>query len=216
MNKAVIFCGGEINDYSYLRSRSFDNTYILCADSGLKHAMELNINPDAVIGDFDSWTGERPTNIEVEVYRPEKNMSDTHICIDRAIEHGCTEVELIGAIGGRLDHEFSHYCLLAYGLNNGVRIKITDEYNEIWMEDKPFCIYASEKRYVSFFPYGGEVEGFTLKGFKYPLDNVLLSCDSELTLSNETESDKAEVSFTSGKVLVMLCSDGRKISYEKA
>ncbi len=206
--RAIIFCGGDVSDYDFYKNIDFEGSYIICADGGLRHAQKMGIEPDLIIGDRDSWNGEYPDEIKTIVSPPEKDLTDTNLCIDNAIEHGCDEIILIGALGGRRDHEFSHICLLAYGLKRNVRIKISDRYNEIWMEDRPFTLKRGERKYVSFFPFGGDVEGFSIKGLKYETENMRLVCDEVRASSNEfADSDTAEISFKSGRLIVMLCAD---------
>ena len=61
---------------------------------------------------------------------------------------------------------------------------------------------------MSFFPYGGNVEGFTVKGLKYSAENIILDCGEAQASSNEfTDSEKAEILFNKGYVLVMRCKD---------
>ena len=63
-------------------------------------------------------------------------------------------------------------------------------------------------QFVSFFPVGGEVEGLTLEGFKYPLyDHHLTVADSGLTVSNEIISPMARVTFTKGSLLMIMSRD---------
>lgn len=206
--KAIIICGGDVGDYEFYKQSDFDGAYIICADGGLKHCKKLNIRPDLIVGDNDSWTEQYPAEIESVVSPPEKDYTDTNICIDEAIERGFKEIMLIGALGGRRDHEFSHFCLLAYGLKRGVKIKILDRYNEIWMEDKPFELFRGSRKYVSFFPFGGDVEEFTVRGLKYEAEKMRLACDEVRASSNEFDKcDAALISFKSGRVIVMLCDD---------
>lgn len=206
--KAIIFCGGEIEDYTYLKDMDFDEPLVICADGGLKHTKALGVVPDIIIGDGDSWQGEYPSGPEIIKYPTDKDFTDTDLCVDCAIDKGCTEIELLGGIGGRLDHEFSHYCIMRRGLSNGVRIKMINEQNEIWMEDKPFIIKRDEKKYISFFPYGGSVEGFTVRGLKYKAAYMTLSCERVQASSNEfVDGDTAEIFFKSGTLLVMRCKD---------
>lgn len=203
---AVILCGGEVADYDFFDKES--NAYIICADGGLKHAKPLGVEPDLIIGDSDSWFCDYPSNAEVILYPPEKDFTDTNLCIDKAIERGFKNIVLIGALGGRTDHEFSHLCLLAYGLKRGVKIKIADRYNEIWLESKPFKLKRGSRRFVSFFPFGGVVEGFSVRGLKYETENMCLRFDEVRASSNEFgDSDIAEVDFKSGTLVVMLCDD---------
>lgn len=205
---AVIFCGGNIESYSDLPYVNYNEAYVLCADSGVRHAIALGLKPNVIIGDRDSWKEEYPDADKVIVCPPEKDFTDTALCVDTAIEYGCDEILLFGGTGGRLDHEFSHFCLMAHALECGVRLKLIDNRNEIWMENKPFTLKRGEKRYVSFFPYGGDVEGFTVSGLLYTAENMHLSCSEAAASSNEFgESDTAEISFSCGTVLVMLCRD---------
>ncbi len=205
--RAVIFSGGRIEDYSYIDKVSFKDALIICADGGYRHTERLNITPDVIIGDNDSWKEEYPKDIKVIKCPAEKDYTDTEKCIDYAIDMGYREISVYGGLGGRLDHEFSNYCLLSYALDKGVRVKLIDKYNEIWMENKPFTLTRDKKRYISFFPYGGEVKGFSVKGLKYEGENMTLKISSTLTVSNEFSDSVAEIDFKSGTLLVMLCDD---------
>lgn len=206
--KAIIFCSGEIRDYEYLKNRDFDNCLIICADGGLRHAEALNIIPDVIIGDGDSYKGDFPQNGKVIRYPSDKDFTDTNLCIDYAIEKGYKEIEILGGLGGRRDQEFSHYCLMAYGLSKNIKIKMSDELNEITMENKPFILKKGDKKYVSFFPYGGTVEGFSVKGLKYETENMCLEPHLVQASSNEfSNNDIAEITFKSGTLLIILSRD---------
>ena len=63
-------------------------------------------------------------------------------------------------------------------------------------------------KYVSFFPFGGNVTDLTLEGFKYSLDHYrLTTADSGLTVSNEIVSEKAKVTYQSGTLLMIMSRD---------
>lgn len=206
--KGIIFSSGEIRDYDMLKKLDFSDKYIICADNGYSHALKLGIVPDVIIGDNDSYKTDYPENIKHFLYPPEKDYTDTNMAINLAIEYGCDEIDLYGGLGGRADHEFSHYCLIKYALDRGVKLKMIDDINEIWMENKPFVVPPSDKKYVSFFAYGGEVTHVSIKGFKYEAEDMELSPGLVQASSNEyTENGKAEVKFESGTVLVILSND---------
>ncbi len=210
--KAVIFSSAKIPDYEYLKKYDFDDQMIICADAGLKHAMKLGLSPDIVLGDNDSFASEIPNGIKRVVYPPEKDKTDTNIAVDYAIQCGADDITLIGGLGGRIDQEFSHFCLIEYALNRGVRLKMVDDINEIWMERAPFFLKKSEcgKKYVSFFPYGGIVHNFSVKGLKYEARGMTLRPDMVQASSNEFDkSDEARIDFADGTLLVMLCDDRR-------
>lgn len=185
-----------------------EETLVVCADGGLKHAQRLGIVPDMIIGDCDSMPEGYPEGMPHRIYPSEKDETDAQLCLDWAIEQGCKEVWILGGLGGRLDHEFSNYALLLYGLKHGVTVKLLNRQNEIWMADTPFTLKPGEKKYISFFPYGGDVTGFSLKGFKYEAENMTLTCDAVRTACNEfLPGITGEVSFHQGCLLVMCCQD---------
>lgn len=206
MMKAVILCGGLTD----LKAKSIisDGDMIICADGGWNYARDNGIVPDMIIGDCDSSDEAYPSCIPHMVYPAEKDKTDTALCVDYAIENGCENIVLLGATGGRLDHEYANYNLLVYGLEKGVRIRIVDGNNEVWAENKPFYVRKNDKKYISFFAFGGTVRGLTIKGLKYPTSNLELGCNSTLTCGNEFDrDDEAYIEFTDGILLVMCCND---------
>ena len=52
--RCVIIGGADINDYDYIRDKLRDDDYVIYCDSGLKHLNELGVQPDLIVGDFDS------------------------------------------------------------------------------------------------------------------------------------------------------------------
>ncbi len=209
MNRAVIFCSGLISNYDYVKEKNFTDSLLICADGGLAHMNKLGLVPDVFIGDNDSWRNAVPDGIEVIQCPCEKDYTDTQMCIDYAIRRGCYDIEIYGCFGGRIDHEFSHFCLLAYGLKRGAKIVLSDEHNDVWIADKPFVLKRGKRKYVSFFPFGDNVEGFSLTGLKYLANDIVLECSKVTASSNEFADDEATVEFKSGTLLVMLCDDMR-------
>jgi len=52
------------------------------------------------------------------------------------------------------------------------------------------------------------VEGLTLKGFKYPLNNFCLTtADSGLTVSNEIRDDTAQITYDRGSLMMVMSRD---------
>lgn len=206
--KSIIFSGAYIENYDYLSEINFDDYLIICADSGYKHAKRLNIVPDVILGDNDSYLNKYPDDIKNLVYPPEKDFTDTNIAIDYAIKHNAEEILIIGGLGGRIDHEFSHFCLMNYALDKGVKLKLINDTNEIWMEKNSFTLKKSKRKYVSFFPYAGDVLNFSIKGLKYETANMHMVPNRVQASSNEfSDSNTAFVTFDSGIVIVMLCDD---------
>lgn len=175
------------------------------------------ILPDWAVGDFDSVSKavleefERQKKIKWKRLVPEKDDSDTQSAMNLAIELGCETIEILGATGSRLDHVLANLGLLSYGEKNGVSVSIADQNNYICLLTHRETILEREKqfgKYVSFFPVWGEVEGLTLRGFKYSLNKYHLTVfDSGLTVSNEIVDKRASIEFEKGPLLMVMSRD---------
>lgn len=209
--KSIIFSSAVISDYSYLNNIDFSEYLIICADGGYMHAMRLGITPDVIIGDNDSWNIQYPDTIKSYKYSPDDKdkTTDTNLAVDYAIDHGCDEIQIHGGIGGRIDQEFTHFCLMKYAIDKNVTLKLIDDINEIWMENKSFDLPpTSNKKYVSFFPYAGIVENVSIKHFKYEAENLTLNPGLVQASSNEFLDNRVgRVEFDDGVIIVMLCND---------
>lgn len=205
--RCVIFSSSAISSYDRLKEFDFSNSFIICADGGIKHAKALGIVADVWMGDGDSLSEELPYVKEIFKFPVKKDNTDTDLAVIYALEHGFDEITIIGGLGGRIDHEFSHFCLLKKLLDNGARGCIVDDKNTITMHNRSFALKRTDRHYVSFFPFGGDVTGFSVKGLRYECENLTLKCGEVQASSNcFDDSTEARVDFDSGNVLV-ICSD---------
>jgi thiamine pyrophosphokinase len=118
---------------------------------------------------------------------------------------------LFGATGGRLDHFLANIHLLANEKWSGssISFKIIDRQNIITVHrPKKYEIQKqTDKPYISFLPMNGDVEGLTLTGFKYPLNNYTVKFGSTRCISNELIEEKGTFSFTTGILMMIRSSD---------
>ena len=56
--KVILFAGAEIRDYSFCESYMDGADAVICCDAGMRHAKALGIDPDYIVGDFDSTASE--------------------------------------------------------------------------------------------------------------------------------------------------------------
>ena len=79
---------------------------IITADAGWKTARAMGFFPALALGDFD--TAPAPEGPDVLRLPAEKDDTDTFFAARRALETGCSEVLILGGIGGRLDHTLAN------------------------------------------------------------------------------------------------------------
>lgn len=201
MKSCIIFAGG---DFSADDFKSMKADLIICADGGYSHARKIGIIPDAVIGDFDSYTGEFPENAEILKSPPEKDDTDTMLAVKYAIEKKCDSITLYGAMGGRFDHTFANIQTLIYSYENGCKMTICSPENIITVQGIGTEFYEKyDGWYFSVFSLTEKLHIGSMTGVKYPLENYIINQNFPLGVSNEITAEKAVVSVKNGLALIV-------------
>lgn len=212
----LIISGGNINyDFAldFIKQISFDA--VIAVDKGMQFAYDAGVNVSYIVGDFDSVPGEilahyrQLKGIRIDTYEKEKDATDTRIAVEQAIAAGSSQIWLLGATGGRLDHCLGNISCLALAQKQGVCAWIVDEYNCIRIIESGTVLEKTKQfgKYVSFLPFGGAVTGVCLEGFKYPLIDYTLVSEDGIGISNEIAADQARVRFTGGWLLMIQSRD---------
>ena len=179
---------------------------IICADGGLLIAREIGLSPTYLIGDYDSM--EMPDVDGIIKLPMEKDMTDTEAAIDLAVDKGASSLTILGGLGGRFDHTMGNIGMLAKYSGKLDHIAFVDGQNYVFMLlPGKYSIPANDYTYLGVISYGCTAEDVTLRGVKYPLTDYRLNNDTSLGVSNEIVSEAAEVSFSRGKLLIVLSKD---------
>lgn len=205
MQKALIITAHvEHLEYIDLDFNQFDS--IICADGGFLIAEKLGLSPTHLIGDYDSM---KMPDVNGVIKLPmEKDMTDTEAAVDMAVELGFRHITVLGGLGGRFDHTMGNLGVLAKYCGKIESIAFIDGQNYVRMV--PPGHYEMPKnpyKYLGIISYGDFAEKVTLRGVKYPLEDHFLTHETSLGVSNEITKEIAEISFASGKLLVILSKD---------
>jgi thiamine pyrophosphokinase len=211
MMKALLFCGGPFPHKESMRAYVEGFDLVIAVDSGYKHALALGVSPHVLLGDFDSLD---PVDLEVargkgvliKTYSKHKDLTDTHIALLYALEEGCREIRLLGALGHRMDHTLSNMSLLKWLYDQGAKGELVDAYNEIFYMEDSMVISNRKGQTLSVVPIS-DLVGLTIEGVKYPLDNRLVPFSSSLCISNEITGNLARINIKQGQAYVMLTQD---------
>lgn len=212
--KTLIVTGGNLNKEFLIDTiRNINFETIIAVDNGLKILNQVGERPNHIVGDFDTVNKEilelyvNDTSIAIHKFNPIKDNTDTDIAIRLAVELMSDEIIIVGAIGSRIDHVLGNIQVLKYALDNNVKCKIIDENNEIELINKMTILNKKDidKKYISLIPLTEKVENINLKGFKYELENGVLTIGSSLGISNEIIEEQAIIQFDNG-ILIMIFS----------
>jgi len=208
--RALVALNGKIAHIEKLKSilseLSFD--YIVGVDGGTHYLETLGYSPNVLIGDFDSTNLEahkiKWPNVKVLKFNTEKDMTDAELAFSYIADKGFSEIIVIGAFGGRLDHLLGNIFLLERYPN----IMLLGPFNRAKLLVGPTDREIVKRNgFLSLIPVSDIVEGVTLKGFKYPLDDVTLRRGSTWGISNEIVSECAHIFIRQGKVLAIIAEE---------
>jgi len=206
--RAIIISNGKMKNKRFYKRLIKKNDYVICVDGGSKHAKRLNIIPRMIIGDLDSL--DKPTQhyflkkgVEIIRYNREKDKTDMQIAVELVMKFGFKDVLILCVFGDRLDHVLANVFLLQMMTERGVKSKIIDEYNEIFLIKNYGKIRGKKGDIISLIPLTKEVNKIKTKGLKYELHNGKLKIYDTLGLSNVLIKDTATINCKKGSLLVI-------------
>ncbi|MDF2841308.1 MAG: thiamine diphosphokinase [Clostridia bacterium] len=204
--KAAIICNGSIQDYDSCKDRLQKVDTIICADGGTRHLYHMNIIPHVIIGDLDSTKGEyieyyKSKQVSIIQYSSDKDKTDTHICLEYALER-YDEIVLLGATGSRLDHTLGNISILKMAADKGKKACIVDEKNELYVVKDGIKLQGKKGDLISLLPLSSKVEGINFEGVSYPLHNAVMEIGDPYGVSNCFNEDCVTLTIKSGYMIV--------------
>ena len=199
--RCVIVAAGKIDDLSILKRNIYYDDYVIAADAGYTRLKAADIEPELIVGDFDS--SDTPENeTETIVLSPIKDCTDTQYAVSQAVERGYNDILIIGGLGGRIDHSFANLAVAAEYKLKGVNVELIDDYHRIYILNNEKRTLTKRDIYVSVFAFGEPAE-VSLNGFYYKAEKLSLSPYDSVGVSNEIVDETAEITALSGTVLVI-------------
>lgn len=199
LNSCVIFCAGGFDG---LIEPVDKIDYVLAADGGLTHLQSLELQPDGILGDFDSLGYVPDSGLCFPV---EKDDTDAMLAVRHGLSLGYRRFLLYGSLDGpRLDHTVANFQTLQFLADHGAEGYLIGIRNVATVvKDSGISFSAGAEGIISVFCMGSDARGVYLSGLKYPLENSTLSAGFPLGVSNHFTGREACVSVKDGSLLVL-------------
>ncbi|HMX20568.1 MAG TPA: thiamine diphosphokinase [Anaerolineales bacterium] len=204
--RIIIFANGELPNKEKARALLREDDFIIAADGGTRHAIELGRTPNIIIGDLDSLpVNLEPStlNIELMQFPADKNETDLELAIQHALTLNPQEIIIIGALGGRLDQTLGNIALISNLQPATCNLKLNDGLEEVFFCHDHAEVNGAAGDIVSLIPWQGEVTGILTHGLKWVLQNETLYPHKTRGISNEMTGDTATIKIKSGLLLVV-------------
>lgn len=208
MSKATIIANGEISEPSL--SLPGDGI-IIAADGGARHCLKFGINPQIVIGDFDSLTEEEiailsSIGAELIRYPTDKDETDLELALEYAFKSGIREITLYGLLGGRWDMTFANLLLLAAPRYAEIKFQVNEGNTTAFIIRGGETLELSSQPgiTVSTIPLNGPASGISYQGLQWPLEKTKLPFATPRGVSNVTVGTDVRISLEKGTLLVFV------------
>lgn len=208
----IIIGAGDLTVGSFPYNPETD--LVIAADGGLMYCGILEIEPDLIIGDFDSLEGEYREALKnlqadcpdkVVTLPAEKDDTDMLAAVKYGLTLGYRNFRLYGANGGRLEHTIANIQVLNYLKEQDAVGYIMDGQSMILLaQNETIRFRDSMEGYVNVFSMNEKAHGVTIRGLKYELDHVTLNNTVPLGISNEFIGVPSEVTVEDGTLLIII------------
>jgi len=201
-----IFANGDIQEVEWIRPYLSAPAVVIAANGGSRHLLLLDHPPDVLIGDLDSLPQEAQAwreldSVTVFVYPHDKNETDLELALLHAAAHYEEDIQIFGALGGRLDQTLANIMLLAHPALVDRRVELLTENQRAWLLTEQAEISGEVGDLVSLVPIAGDVLVQKTTGLRWPLYDEVLSVGPALGISNEMTQPIATISIASGTLL---------------
>lgn len=195
----ICYIVGAGTDYG-LDFKAGKDDFVIAADAGVRALSDAEIKYDLAIGDFDSLD-----YVPDDAMRLPKEKDDTDMiaAVKEGFLRGYTQFRIYGGMGGRIDHTIANIQTLAYIVSRGGYGILCGDKRMALVPAGMVFEKAAGSGYVSVFAYSERAEHVTIKGLKYVVEDITLTNDFPLGVSNEFIGEKAYICCESGMLLVV-------------
>ncbi len=210
--KCILIGAGDLTVGSIAYNPEED--YCIAVDGGLMYCEVLELEPDFIIGDFDSLEGEYKEAVvricencpeKILALPVEKDDTDMLEAVKHGLQLGYQRFWLYAANGGRLEHTIANIQLLKFLKEQGAVGYIMDGTGMILLaQNETVSFRDTMEGYVNVFSMNEKAHGVSIRGLKYELDHVTMTNAFPVGISNEFIGVQSDITVEDGTLLIIV------------
>jgi thiamine pyrophosphokinase len=208
----LITLAGHAPSDQLLQWRADESDFLIAVDGGWLAHRHAQVEPDVVLGDFDSCGDlseiEKTFPRSVLHKLSDQNLTDFEKALDWLLEREKpSKIIILGGLGKRMDHTLSNL-MIAGRLDPALRVVFDDEHEFVSRitPDSDLSLLGRAGASLSIIPIG-DCEGVTSNGLEWELENMNFSWNRRISQSNRCVSDDVTVSCTQGILYAFISKD---------
>lgn len=207
-NHILVVANGEPPSSALLQCLLKEHGRLVAVDGGLHTCLRYGIEPDLLMGDFDSISDDTRSQLTktLQIHTPDQGKSDLEKALEYLFQEGndTTTITVCGASGKRLDHTLTNICLLCRYPG-----KVKFESDTEWSMALPssYTLVCEKGQLLSLIPTSTSAEGVVTQGLKWELTEATLD-KSFVSISNVCLGTRVSIACASGNLVVCLVKSG--------
>jgi len=204
MKRALILANGNPPSKRLFRKNLSSADWFICADGGANTAVRFGSTPHLIIGDFDSVRKDTLrvfSKVALQKLK-DQNSTDLEKALTAAIRKKCTEIVVLGATGGRLDHAIGNLSALAK-FSRTTAVKFIDDTGVFIPIDYKLDITLPVGTIISLLPLS-RCTGIVTTGLKWNLNKESLQLGIRESTSNIVVSSHVNIKVRSGDLIAFV------------
>ena len=191
-----------------------EEDFVIAVDGGLSYCSVLEVEPDLILGDFDSISEKEAEAIEVLEHKiperiirlpREKDDTDMLAALKEGLARGYRQFRIYAGTGGRFDHTLANIqCLLFLKNHDAVGYLVDGTGMILVIKNEAVHFRKDLEGTLSLFSLVEKSEGVTIEGMKYSLQDASIQNDFPIGISNEFIGEEAMISVEDGALVCMI------------
>lgn len=179
------------------------NKILVALDGAIHKLIHYKINFDVMLGDFDSVDLEKinlAENIKI-IHAQNQSQTDLEKAIDYCDQHGATQIDIVCATSGRMDHTLCNVGMLRMKYKIDRSIYLHTEFQTLeFARDKTVTMHGTPGDYCGILAFPSA--SFTSEGLVYNGDNYELIFGIQESTSNQLKNPIAKIQIK-GEALII-------------
>jgi thiamine pyrophosphokinase len=185
---------------------SGDFALTVAVDAGAEWFRIYDITPTLAVGDFDSISTDtlvwlKNAGVTLVQASSDKDVSDLNLALQECEQRDITSALILGAMGGRLDHQLAVLGALTISTIPELRLASLEQSVQLLRAGQTAAITESGTTFSVITP---ETATVSVADARWPLDHAELNALSSHGLSNESSSNVTRITVHTGTALLII------------
>ncbi|GGJ24346.1 thiamine diphosphokinase [Deinococcus roseus] len=203
-----VLINGELHPTEHMQQvlKTHPTDLVVVADGGIQHVKTLGVRPDVWLGDFDSAPPETlldHPDLQRIPYPTNKDLLDSEIALEYALEKGAKTIIVWGALGGRTDHTLAVMLLATRYPHIDLMLHSGTESVHPLHPHHPLVLHTVPEQTLSVLAVL-PLHHLNIRGVRWELFDAHVERGSGWTMSNVAVQHQVKVWCTAGLGLVVV------------